>query len=90
MMSLQTTYRGLFYKWGGAPGELNQLSIWILILGQVMISWFVGLVPMLGTQSLLEFSASLCPFPMCVLSFLSLKNKEINFKNKWGQSDPWK
>ena len=35
---------------GGAPGWLSQLGVWLLILAQVMISWFVGLSPTLGSQ----------------------------------------
>ena len=49
----------------GAPGCLHQLSIWLLVSAQVMISQFMGLSPVLGSAltvwSLLENSLSLFP-----------------------------
>ena len=65
----------------GAPGWLSWLSIQLLILVQVMISWFMSLSPMSGSEGF-SFSLSLClPLLMCTCS-LSLSLKEINLKNK--------
>ena len=67
-----------------APGWLSQLSIRLLVLAQVMISWFLSSSPRLGSalssQSLLgdSFSPSLSAPPPLSLSLslsLSLINK---------------
>ena len=65
----------------GAPGWLSRLSIWLLILAEVMISWSMGSSPtsgsaltvwsLLGILSL-SLSLSLCLSPACAL-FLSQK-----------------
>ena len=63
----------------GAPGWLSRLSVW---LAQVVISWFVGLSPALGSvliaQSLEPASDSVSPFlsvPPLLMLCLCLKNK---------------
>ena len=73
----------------GAPAELSWLSIRLLILAQVMISWFVGSSPKSGSvltaRSLLEIlSLSLCPYPVSTVSLsLSLSvSLNINLKKK--------
>ena len=44
-------YQGLWHTKHktGAPGWLRRLSIWLLILAQVMISWFVSSSPASGS-----------------------------------------
>ena len=37
----------------GAPGWLSRLSIWLLVLAQVMILWFVSLSPPSGSSPML-------------------------------------
>ena len=75
----------------GAPGGLSQMSIRLLISAQVMISWFVGLIPvsgsMLAAQSLfgiLSLSLSLChpPPPAPLTCSLSLSQNKSIYKNK--------
>ena len=62
-----------------APGWLSVLSIWLLILAQVMISWLVGSNPASGS---VQIAQSLCGALSLSLSLLSLKiNKLILKKN---------
>ena len=65
-----------------APGWLSRLSLWLLILTQVMISWFVSSSPVLGSvltvQILLGILSLLFAPPQLALSLsfslsLSLK-----------------
>ena len=66
----------------GAPEWLSQLSIWLLILAQVMISWFMSSSPASGSVLTACFgfcvSISLCLFPAHALSLShSLKNNVV-------------
>ena len=70
----------------GAPGWLSRLSIRLSISAQIMISWFMGSSPTLGSVLSLEpawasssFPVSLCSSPA---SSLSLKNK-LKKKKIW-------
>ena len=57
----------------GAPGWLSHLSVGLLILDQVMVSWFVGSSPMLTAQSLLGILALPLPCSLHSLSQNKLK-----------------
>ena len=67
---------GLFFKekMSRSPGWLSQLSIWLLVLAQIMVSWFVRLSPASGSAltawGLLGMFCllSLCPSPTHSLS----------------------
>ena len=64
----------LYFDHVGAPRWLTQLSIQLLILAQVKISWFMGSSPVSGSVqrqhgACLGFSLSLSlPFPTCAFS----------------------
>ena len=76
----------------GAPGWLSRLSVQLLVLAQVVISWFVSSNPTSGSvltvRSLLGIlspSLSLCPsYTLCLL----LTINKLKFKKKcsvwWG------
>ena len=58
-----------------APGRLSQLSIRLLVMAQVMISWFVGLSPASGSTLLVGGLLEILSLPLslplphsCVLS----------------------
>ena len=70
----------------GVPGWFSQLSLWLLVSAQVMISQFVSSSPASGPvmspQSLLgilSLSLSLCPLPRS-LCLCHSQNKEVNLK----------
>ena len=70
----------------GVPVWLSQLSGWLLILAQVMISGCEikpcnSLCTLQGV--LLRFLLSLCPFPQCSLVSLSLKSTSKYLLNKY-------
>ena len=65
----------------GTPGWLGQLNVCLLVLAQIMISWFVRLSPDLGpvmtVWSLLgipSFPLSLCPSPAFCLSLSKINS----------------
>ena len=84
---LHTAARMAFLKLkSGSPGWLIQLSVWLLVSAQVMISQFVSSSPASGPvmspQSLLgilSLSLSLCPLSRSLCLCLS-QNKEVNLK----------
>ena len=55
-MSMRNYEKNCYWRWkdlkeriGGAPGWLSPLSFQLLILAQVMISWFTSLSPTSGS-----------------------------------------
>ena len=73
-------------KWSGAPGWLSQLSVWLLVLTQNMISHFVSSSPTLGPRLSawilsLSLSLSLSVPPQhvysCARSFAQNKKENI-------------
>ena len=72
----------------GAPGWLSQLSIELLVLAQVMISWFMRSSPTLGSvltlQSLLGIpSLSLSLLLPCLQSVSQEVNPEFYIQHKY-------
>ena len=70
----------------GAPGWLSRLSVRLLVLAQVVISWFTSSSPALASalavQSLLGIlSLSLCPSPASSLSLSHSQNVNKLKKN---------
>ena len=61
---------GLIAVHDGAPGWLSQLSVGLLVLAQVMISWFVGLRP--ASSSVLTAQSLLGILSLPLLHVLSL------------------
>ena len=73
----QTIQKFYFF---GVPGELCRLSVQLLILAQVMITWFLRSSPVLG-------SPSFCPSPAGAHAhthtlFLKQTNKQTTKNNK--------
>ena len=68
--------------WSGVPGWLSQLSIWLLISAQFMISWFVGLSPTSGftltERSLLGILSPSLSAPFTHSCSLSLSQNKLN------------
>ena len=62
------------------PGWLSQFSIWLLILVQVMISWFLRSSPKSGSMLTAWSLLRILSLPLSLP--LPPKNKLINFKNK--------
>ena len=56
----------------GVPGWLSRLSVWLLVLARVMISWFLGLSLTLGSVLLVRSLLRILSLCLCLCLCLSL------------------
>ena len=72
----------------GALGWPGRLSIWLLVLAQVMISQFVRSSPYAGLCAD-NVEPAWDSLPLCVTPLLSLKKKKNNNKGRLGGTVGW-
>ena len=71
----------------GVPGWLSRLSIRLLILVQVMISWFVGSCPTLGSALTVWSLLGILCLPLSLPLLCSLKINKLKKKIRERPSD---
>ena len=72
LWNFSSTFFYLQSKASWVPGWLSLLSVWLLISAQVMISWFVGSSPVLGSVLTAQILSLLSLCPSCCSCMLSL------------------
>ena len=72
--SLVIAQVGIYLKNTGASGWLRQLSGWLVVLAQVMISWVVGLSPAPGSALSTESTWDSLPLPLLLVHMRALSH----------------